>query len=112
MPAPQPGSETDEAYASGQTGVSPFGNGPKRDERRILAIRLELRSGARSLPEPLAGAIVVAFSFAEGPAEAAQKSFQAAEAKGVVAKVLQDGFSLPVRQWRGHVEHQRPEFAE
>ena len=64
------------------------------------------------MPEPLAGAIVVAFSFAEGPAEAARKSFQAAEAKGVVAKVLPDGFSIPVHQWREHVEHQWPEFAD
>ena len=88
-----------------------FGRGQKRDERRILAIRLELRSGEKSLPAPMAGAVVVAFSFADGPAEAAAKSFQAARDKGVLAKVLADGFSIPVYQWREYVEGQWPEFA-
>jgi len=89
-----------------------LGLGPKLDKRSILAIRLELRSGEKALPEPLIGAVVVAFSFAEGPSEAAEKSFAAAVAKGTKARVLPDGFSLPVHQWRQYVEHQWPEFAD
>ena len=92
--------------------MSLFGIGQKRDERRILAIRLELRSGEKALPGPMAGAIVIAFSFAEGPADAAKKSFQAAVEKGVLAKVLPDGFSVPVYQWREYVENQWPAFAD
>lgn len=92
--------------------MSFFGIGRKRDERRILAIKLELRSGAKRLPEPMAGAIVTAFSFAEGPAEAARMSFQAALDKGTLAKVLPDGFSIPVHQFRAYVEQQWPEFAD
>lgn len=86
--------------------------GCKLDERQILAIRVELRSGEKALPEPLTGAVVVAFSFAENATEAAKKSFAAARAKGTEARVLPDGFSVPVHQWRQFVEHQWPEFAD
>ncbi len=91
--------------------MSLFGIGRKRDERRILAIKIELRSGEKLLPEPLSGAFVTAFSFAEDPTEAAQKSFRAAIEKGTLAKVLPEGFSLPVHQWREYIESQWPEFA-
>jgi hypothetical protein len=92
--------------------VSLFGIGRKRDERKIFAIRLELRSGAKQLPAPMAGAIVTALSFADGPSEAAEKSFRAAVQKGVLARVLPDGFTIPVHQFRAYVEEHWLEFAE
>lgn len=84
----------------------------KGEDRLILAIRLEVRSVTMRLPEPMVGAIVTAFSFAEGPSEAAAKSSSAAEKKGVLVKGLAGGFSIPVHQFRAFVEQQWPEFAD
>lgn len=93
--------------------MSLFGWRRAQDDRRVLAIKLELRSGAKSLPEPMVGAIVTAFSFAEDPGVAAAKCVHAAQAKGVeVSQVFPNGFSIPVHKWRAYVEGEWPEFAE
>jgi hypothetical protein len=74
---------------------------------------LKVRAGTESLPAPLIGAHVIAFSIAADPREALVNGVRALQAMGYdFEDVLPKGLSMPLSGWEGYIAQAWPEFRD
>jgi hypothetical protein len=77
----------------------------------VYAFTLKIKSGETRIPAPMIGAYVVAYSIAETPEKALERSWRKLESMGyVVEDADPTGGSISVSDWDTHVSERWPDF--
>ena len=79
----------------------------------IFALRAKIHGGATSIPPPMVGAYVVAFSAADDLATAGKQILKKLEEMGfVVEEFGAEGAIVPLEDWDSYIAGRWPEFID